>query len=429
VLAEMNDTASTSARVSNYWREQFAKNRLDNSLWTNNQIVVRHIYRLITGGSEEHWLPWFLNSYLPPGSSFDRSLSICCGDGAHELVLAQSGRVGFVHGFDISQGAIAQAIVSFESAGINQNTYRFELANADDLRISAQFDLMLSTGALHHVTNLEGLLSRLSEMLDPEGYFVVLEYVGPNRFQWTDRQIAVINRISSSLDVCYLKDHARIELGRPSLDEFLAIDPSEAVRSEDVLGQLHDHFTIEYLRNFNGTVMHPLYPLLNAELTNANAPDFDSVVRMILLIEDMLVAEQVLSSDFVFAICRRKGAGSLPRGRTDKQQRVTGYLDLFDRTRIGGWAADLASPERRLTVDIYIDDHLHTSVVCEAFRQDLADAHLADGCSSFDVPLSLPRAEHPRVAKLVLAGTTRVLATRLEKLTDPSPINPAPPKS
>ena len=38
-----------------------------------------------------------------------------------------------------------------------------------------------------------------------------------------------------------------------------------------------------------GTAMHPLYPLLNPELTNTNSPDFDSLVRMILLMEDALI--------------------------------------------------------------------------------------------------------------------------------------------
>ena len=51
----------------------------------------------------------------------------------------------------------------------------------------------------------------------------------------------------------------------------MAIDPSEAVRSEDILRLLPDYFTIEYLRNFNGTIMHPLYPLLDARFTNTGA--------------------------------------------------------------------------------------------------------------------------------------------------------------
>jgi ubiquinone/menaquinone biosynthesis C-methylase UbiE len=268
--------------------------------------VVSQIYRLISGGTDVHWLPWFLNNYLPPGTRFSRSLSVCCGDGAHEIALYNTGKVDFVHGFDISEGAIRQAVGSFEKAGAAKSRYRFEVADADDLRIDGPFDLILSTGALHHVANLEHLLGRLSRMLLPNGYFVVLEYTGPNRFQWRDEQLGVINAILQQLDVRYLKNNQRVELSRPPMAEFLAIDPSEAVRSEDVLRVLAEKFTIEYKRNFNGTIMHPLYPLLNSDLTNAGAQDFDSIVRLILLLENCLISNHALQSDFVFLVCRTK---------------------------------------------------------------------------------------------------------------------------
>ena len=389
--ANSSEIPAKSAHVSQYWERQFEKNRTDASLWTNNDIVTRHIYRLISGGSEEHWLSWFFNHYLEDGVVFERSLSVCCGDGAHELGIANTGRVRFIRGFDISEGAIAQANASFEKAAISKGSYAFEVADADDLQLEDRFDLILSTGALHHVTNLEGLLSRLSSMLAVNGYFVVLEYVGPNRFQWTDTQISVINGILRQLDPRYLKENTRIELGRPSIPDFMAIDPSEAVRSEDVLRLLPEYFTIEYLRNFNGTVMHPLYPLLDARLTNTDAPDFDSIVRMILWIEDYLIREKVLSSDFAFAICRskerREGLGAAQAHLSPATRRFVGNIDLFDQHTIAGWAADTNAPSAPLSVDVYIDDRLQATLTADGFRQDLKDAGYGDGRKGFSLPL------------------------------------------
>lgn len=313
-----SDVAAGLSRVSQYWEQQFAKNRADTSLWTNNLIVAHHIYRLISGGSEEHWLSWFFNHYIESGTVFERSLSVCCGDGAHELSLAQTGRVQFIRGFDVSEGAITHAISSFEKAAIPKGSYAFEVADADNLQIEGRFDLILSTGALHHVTALENLLSRLSSMLDCKGYFVVLEYVGPNRFQWTDAQLSVINDILRQLDPRYLKENKSIELGRPSIADMMKIDPSEAVRSGDIVRLLPEYFVVEYFRNFNGTIMHQLYPLLDARLTNTDTPDFDSIVRMILLIEDLLIRANVLPSDFVFAICRSREWPNLPGASTSR---------------------------------------------------------------------------------------------------------------
>ena len=415
--AATSNVPAESSRVSQYWERQFEKNRADTSLWTNNDIVTRHIYRLISGGSEEHWLPWFFNHYLEDGAVFERSLSVCCGDGAHELGIANTGKVRFIRGFDISEGAIAQANATFEKAAIPRDSYAFEVADADNLELEDRFDLILSTGALHHVTNLEGLLSKLSSMLGTNGYFVVLEYVGPNRFQWTDTQLSVINGILRQLDPRYLKENTRIELGRPSIPDFMAIDPSEAVRSEDVLRLLPEYFTIEYLRNFNGTVMHPLYPLLDARLTNTDAPDFDSIVRMILLIEDLLIRANVLPSDFVFAICRSKQRpehGAPQAHLPAAKRQFAGHIDLFDPNTVAGWAANVKAPTTPVSVDVYIDDRLQATLPADVFRQDLKDAGYGDGRKGFILPLVSPQSSPPgRIAKLLVAGSNQVLATRV----------------
>jgi SAM-dependent methyltransferase len=412
-----SNVPAESSRVSQYWERQFEKNRADASLWTNNEIVARHIYRLISGGSEEHWLSWFFDRYLEAGTVFERSLSVCCGDGAHELGIANTGKVGFIRGFDISEGAIAQTNAAFEKAAIRKGSYAFEVADANNLQMEDRFDLILSTGALHHVTNLEGLLSKLGSMLGAEGYFVILEYVGPNRFQWTDAQLSVINGILQQLDPRYLRDNTRVELGRPSIPDFLAIDPSEAVRSEDVLRLLAEYFTIEYLRNFNGTLMHPLYPLLDARLTNTAAPDFDSIVRMILWIEDFLIRGKLLSSDFIFAICRskegRKGSGAAPLRLSSRERRFVGYIDQLDQHAVAGWAAEVEAPTGPVRVDVYLDECLQATLTADLFRQDLQDAGYGDGRKGFSLPLVFPTSSAPgALVRLLVAGSNEVLATR-----------------
>ena len=173
----------------------------------------------------------------------------------------------------------------------------------------------------------------------------------------------------------------------------MAIDPSEAVRSEDVLRLLPEYFTIEYLRNFNGTVMHPLYPLLDARLTNTNAPDFDSIVRMILSMEDVLIREKVLSSDFVFAICRSKERREDPtaaQAHPPMGRQFIGYVDLFDQHAIVGWAADTKAPTTPVSVDVYINDRLQATLTADVFRQDLKDAGYGDGRKGFSIPLVSP---------------------------------------
>ncbi len=299
-------TPTSTSRVSEYWAKQSEEARTSRSVWINNEIVARHVYRLISGGMPLHWLSWFFQHYLSPAVTFKKSLSICCGEGTHEIALYRTGTVHSIHGFDISEGAIASAKAKFEEAAVSPGRYCFEVADANDLQLEGQFDLCLSTGALHHVTNLEGLLSHVADALTADGYFVVLEFIGPNRFQWTDQQLELINGILRRLETRYLKDNKRIQLQRAPVDAVIANDPSEAVRSEEVLPMLNRYFTVEYLKYFNGAIVHPLYPLLNPEFTNSGSADFDSIIRLILFLEEVLVREKVLPSDFAFAICRRR---------------------------------------------------------------------------------------------------------------------------
>ena len=308
VAEEFEEFETESQIVSQYWNDQFESMRGDSSYWLNNKIVEESTYRLMTGGPA-HWLTWLLDDYLKD-KTFARSLSVCCGDGAHEIQLHKSGKVKVVTGFDISKGAIQQAVARFQEASVAADRYCFEVKNVNDLHLEGQFDLILSTGALHHTMNLEGLLGCLQQVLTPDGYFVMVEFIGPNRFQWTDRQIGVINRILGALDPYYLKDEWRETFERPTVESMLQSDPSEAVRSEEVYSLVKKHFAVTYERFYNGTILHQLHPLLRSQLANRQRKDFDSIVRLVLLTEDLLVSNGVLPSDFVFMICRQRDHGA-----------------------------------------------------------------------------------------------------------------------
>ena len=128
---EQGGASTDEHRVSDYWGKQFVAMRTDNSYWLNNKLVEESTYRLMTD-TPNHWLGWLLNDYFGQ-HSFNRSLSVCCGDGAHEIQLYSSGKVRFVSGVDISKGAIKQAIARFEAVGAAQDRYRFEVRDVNEL--------------------------------------------------------------------------------------------------------------------------------------------------------------------------------------------------------------------------------------------------------------------------------------------------------
>jgi len=89
----------------------------------------------------------------------------------------------------------------------------------------------------------------------------------------------------------------------------MRIDPSEAVRSRDIVDLVRECFDVEYERSWHGTILHQLFPLLNTDLSNQGRGDFDSIIRLIAEFEDILIRGGLIPSDFVFMVCRPKAGG------------------------------------------------------------------------------------------------------------------------
>jgi hypothetical protein len=133
--------------------------------------------------------------------------------------------------------------------------------------------------------------------------------------------------------------------------------------------------------------------------------------------EDILIREKVLPSDFVFVICRNKkhavAPGQASARRAPRERRFVGCIDLFDGRTIAGWAADVRDPAIPIQVEIYLDGQLQASGLSDGFRQDVKDAGYGDGRKGFVLSLDSPSSSSSEtIAKLQVAGSDRVLSTR-----------------
>jgi SAM-dependent methyltransferase len=120
----------------------------------------------------------------------------------------------------------------------------------------------ISHDALHHVQNLEALLAELQHLLLPHGVFAFCEYTGPNRFQYPDQQLTIINeylqQIPPDLRVHPDTGHVVEMISRVDPDVLAREDASEAVRSEAVLPAALERFEALILKPYNGGLLNPL---------------------------------------------------------------------------------------------------------------------------------------------------------------------------
>ncbi len=118
-----------------------------------------------------------------PWKGNERVLDVGCGHGALTSKIAESVPDGYVIGLDLSEKMIAFASESLEQSGLRNLI--FMAGDATNLPFYNQFDVVVSTFALHWVLEQEKAYRSLYQTLAPGGKLFIVEaakrnnYVGP----------------------------------------------------------------------------------------------------------------------------------------------------------------------------------------------------------------------------------------------------------
>ena len=300
----MEENTSNELTAKNYWEANPTAAIAKQGYWLSNPIIEKAInYRLSGGQTKGYWLKWLVKNYFK-NRRFDRLLSIGCGVGNHEILMAKLGLVTQIDAFDFSESSLEIARKDAAAAGVEINFYQddFNLFTIDDKK----YDLVFCSGSLHHVRELERCLSSIRKCLKPDGYFIVNEYIGDCYNIYNQAQVDVINRIYKCFHYTLRSGTTEI-FTSPSIERVLARDPSEAVRSKLILPFLEFYFDVEVLNPAGGGLLHELYPFLDHAQLSEGEPKSETIIKLLLEIETILMAVPGgLSSDFCLCILRQK---------------------------------------------------------------------------------------------------------------------------
>ena len=298
--------SDAQCRVSELWGRHAAESGERPYLpgaWTSHPIVRGAMNRRISGREDMEWLAWARWRFFPNPAS--RVLSLGCGGGLVEREAVSLGLCQTIEGVDLSAEAIAVARRRAADGDLSGITYR--VADLNSLELApASYDIVICKQALHHVERLEHLLDQVRQSLRPGGWFLVNEYVGPSRFQWTDVQLGLMNELLMLLPerLRRLSGGVRERIDRLPAEVVAASDPSEAVRSGEIAPLLLSRFELVERRDFGGTLLHPLLAEIIANFDPANESEA-TILRLLIAFEDALLGHGVLTSDFAVFILRR----------------------------------------------------------------------------------------------------------------------------
>ena len=296
-----------SVKVKEVWGK-FARMRNQQAelSWTDsNYIAANYINMAISGRPDVNWLVDALNNFVV--TEVNWALNLGCGGGDIELYAKQKNMVRNFDSIDISPEAIRVAIE--RTSKENLKGLNFRACNINDFESSEnKYDVVFAAASLHHFDKLEVVFEKVKTCLKKDGFFVYSEYVGPSRFQWTDEQLEIMNDIIKMLPSSFRIDHlqnggVKEEIRRMSIQEMILMDPSEAIRSAEIIPLTEKNFRIVKRVDYGGTL---LFMLLQGIIPNfkLSDPKDKSIFDLILYLERKLIESKVLSSDFAYVVAK-----------------------------------------------------------------------------------------------------------------------------
>lgn len=133
-----------------------------------------NLFELFFGGEYR----WLTTRAIASGPDV---LELGCGEGSLSVALAKQGCR--VTGIDLSEDRIARARATAGAAGLTDRT-AFSVADLNRVTLPVKaYTCVVAHDALHHILDLEHLLSEVRKTLKPGGTFVVMDYCGMGRFR------------------------------------------------------------------------------------------------------------------------------------------------------------------------------------------------------------------------------------------------------
>ena len=284
--------------VQTRWDDGQFTAHLELLVWTSSPIVRKYLHKLVSGDPACDWLTWVGAMHLRP--RLDRALVIGCGSGWLERAVAGAHRFESIVACDFAADTVTRARRTAEEAGLSSIDYRvldLENENLPD----GPFDAIFANDVLHHITGLEALFTRIRGALASGGKLIFNEYVGPNRFQYSDAHMATVNRyfrlLPDRLRWDPIQGRMLWKRERVDPDQLAADDPTEAVRSEDVMPLARRFFRVEKEYVYGGGLLNPL---LFGIVTNFRAGDpwDDMMMSRLCAAEERLTEAGELEPDF-----------------------------------------------------------------------------------------------------------------------------------
>ena len=244
-----------------------------------------------------------------------KGLTLGSGAGRHEKKLSAYGVVEEWTSIDLVENPLDKSSKSLDNIFLIGDLNFMELPHE-------AFDLIYCRGILHHIVNLEHLINQIFRSLKSNGYLVVYEYVGVEKWQWSRKHIQLLEKCSIPF---IKKSNRKLSFRKKSIGQMNS-RPLESIRSSEIPAIINNYFKPLHEVLWNKM----LYPFTNSRVKIKGNEDPDFINRMIsfaLDLEEKYKNDNTLSPTELFGVYEKK---------TDiKMSNVIPWTDREIRNKLG----------------------------------------------------------------------------------------------
>ena len=297
-------TKSNEERVRRSWAHTLEST----SSWWDIPEVNRRWNLLITGSPDIDQYSYVSSKYLNANHTLV-GVSLGCGNGNREMRWTTACENLRLYCYDISKERIEQARINAVNANVSSQL-SFEVGDVHALELgSEKYDVVIIEGALHHFHSIVRVLDKVRKSLKDEGMFIVNEYVGPSRFQWTEVQLNAANRVLSMIPekyrIKYFDGSIKKKIHRPGRLSMFLNDPSESAESELIENAITGQFRVLERKEYGGTLLQLVFKDIAHNFINEKA-ETKELLMTIFNVEDEMLRKGEIKSDFVFYVSKNR---------------------------------------------------------------------------------------------------------------------------
>ena len=272
--------AGQLAKAGEYWDRKQSEPWVGRTRFWQHPGIIAHINEKVCGeplsGQRAGVMRWMEERLQ--GETLGKGISVGCGIGGIEMAMLESGLVQEFDVFELSEARIREGRELARKRGLEG---RIRFNHADGMTASGHHDLVFWGDALHHMLDVHRAVEWSSSVLRPGGMFVMDDFIGPSRLQWTDFNLQIGSRLRRILPDRLLADpkdpskRLPVELTRMDPAALIAQDPTEAADSERILGAVRAWFPDADVILTGGCIYFPSLDNVLANMTPEDAPLLD----------------------------------------------------------------------------------------------------------------------------------------------------------